>query len=346
MKKKSLVLSIALFILSLATFAQSDLKKPEASQAAVVSQRIGLTDISINYHSPLAKGRAIWGALVPYNEVWRAGANENTTIQFSSEVKVEGKVLPAGTYGLHMIPSEKAWTIIFSKNYYAWGSFFYKETEDALRVTVQPQTAPQQDWLSYSFMHPEANKVNVELHWEKLIVPFQIEVNVPEIVVESMSKELSNINGFFWQGYNQAANYCIQNNLHLDKAAAWLDKSISIQKNFTNLNTKAKLLEKQGKAADATAMRKEALSIADEVQLNAYGYELMAQNNTKEAVEIFTQNVKRNPGSWNVYDSLGEALANEGNNKEAIINYKKAAAKAPEGQQKRIAEMLKKLEAK
>lgn len=139
------------FLIMITTTALAqNLSTPEASQKAVVMQRIGLTDLTITYHSPLAKNRAIWGKLVPFNEVWRAGANENTVINFTSDVTINGKGLEAGSYGLHMIPSEKEWIVIFSKNFSSWGSFFYKQDEDALRITVTPVSHTYQDWLSYS----------------------------------------------------------------------------------------------------------------------------------------------------------------------------------------------------
>lgn len=147
--KKYLIFHFLIMITTTA-FAQN-LSTPEASQKAVVMQRIGLTDLTITYHSPLAKNRAIWGKLVPFNEVWRAGANENTVINFTSDVTINGKGLEAGSYGLHMIPSEKEWIVIFSKNFSPWGSFFYKQDEDALRITVTPVSHTYQDWLSYSF---------------------------------------------------------------------------------------------------------------------------------------------------------------------------------------------------
>jgi hypothetical protein len=322
---------------------QRELQKPEASQQASVMQRIGLTDISISYHSPLAKGRTIWGEVVPYNEVWRAGANDNTVITFSTDVKVEGKALAAGTYGLHMIPTPKDWTVIFSKNSSAWGSFFYNEKEDALRVTVKPVAAEMQDWLSYSFADPKPDQVSMQLRWEKLMVPVNISAEVHEIVLASMKAELTHISGFFWSGYNQAAAYCIKNNIHLDQAAEWVDKSISMQKNFTNLNTKSSLLAKQGKTQEADALKKEAVALADEAQLNMYGYELLGQGKNAEAIEIFKMNVKRYPASWNVYDSLAEGQEKSGDVKNATANYKLALAKAPEGQKDRINKAIDKL---
>src|SRR5712692_2724975 len=119
----------------------TELKIPRASQRGTVTQRIGLTDITITYHRPSVGGREIWGKTVPYGQVWRAGANENTTISFTDDVSVEGHALPAGTYGLHTLPTADQWTIIFSKNSTSWGSFSYDEKEDALRVTVKPHPA-------------------------------------------------------------------------------------------------------------------------------------------------------------------------------------------------------------
>ena len=338
-----LFLSIAIVLCNVYLNAQTQLNVPQASQFSSVTQRIGITDITITYHSPLAKGRVIWGTIVPYNDVWRAGANESTTITFTNDVKIEGKALAAGTYGLHMIPTQKEWTVIFSKNAGAWGSFFYNQQEDALRATVTPKAVPMQDWLSYSFAEPKEQSVLAVLQWEKIAVPFKIEVDVPETVVQNMRKELTGLNGFFWQGYNQAAAYCIRNNVYLDEAAAWVDRSIGIQKNFSNLTTKATLLEKQGKKSTADSLRKQAFPLADENQVNTYGYELMGAGKVKEAIEIFKLNVKKFPNSWNVFDSLAEALNTSGDKKGAIDNYKIALAKAPENQKKRIEGIIKTL---
>jgi hypothetical protein len=119
----------------------TELKLPTLSQRSIVTQRIGLTDITVNYYRPLVAGRTLWGKEIPYGKVWRAGANENTVISFTDDVSVEGKPLPAGAYGLHMIPAADQWTIIFSKNSTSWGSFSYDAKEDALRVTTKSQPA-------------------------------------------------------------------------------------------------------------------------------------------------------------------------------------------------------------
>lgn len=183
-----LVLSLA-FLLVLPSAATAQEGKIPASLKASVTQRLGTdVDITIEYSRPGVKGRKIWGALVPYGMApgnkysenkpypWRAGANENTTIQFNKDVLVEGKPLPAGKYGIHMIPSEKDWIIIFSKNNSAWGSFAYKEEEDALRITVTPVKAPHQEWLVYGFDELAGTSATAYLHWEELKVPFKIKL--------------------------------------------------------------------------------------------------------------------------------------------------------------------------
>ena len=233
-----------------------------------------------------------------------------------------------------------------SKDYRSWGSFFYDEKKDALRVTVIPQPAEIQDWLSYTFSAPQPESVFATLRWEKVSVSFKISSDVPEVVYQSMRQELTGINGFFWEGHNQAADYCIQHKIHLDDAAKWIDASIGIQKTFANLNTKSKLLTSEGKQAEADALKKEALTLADENQLNTYGYNLLGKDKTKEAIEIFRMNVKRYPASWNVYDSLAEALEKSGDKNGAITNYKTALSKAPDNQKKRLETTIKKLEGK
>ena len=149
----------------------TELNLPTLSQRAVVIQRIGLTDISIVYHEPYVGGREIWGKTVPYGKVWRAGANENTTITFADDVSVEGKPLPAGTYGLHLIPNPDHWTIIFSKNSTSWGSFSYDEKEDALRVDVTPHAAEFREALTYTFDDIKPDSAAATLRWDKLAVP-------------------------------------------------------------------------------------------------------------------------------------------------------------------------------
>src|SRR5262249_17936542 len=205
-------------------------------------------------------------------EVWRAGANENTTISFSSPVKIDGKTLAAGTYGLHTIPTEKDWTIIFSKMSVAWGSFSYDEKEDALRIKATPKAlAASQERLGYTFDDPTAGSVTVALRWEKLEVPFKLEVDTPTVAMAAIRDQLRGLPRFGWVGWNQAARYWVQNGGDLAEAGQMVDRSIGIQETYQNLTTRAMILEKKGDAAGATAARNKAMSLATEVDINQRG---------------------------------------------------------------------------
>jgi len=318
-------ISILFFVTFLINSSSAQqLTVPQPSQKASVTQTIGLTDISIIYHRPGVKEREVWGSLVPYDAVWRAGANENTTISFSDEVMIEGKVLPAGTYGLHMIPTQNEWTVIFSKNNWSWGSFFYDEKEDALRVKVNTVSAEHQEWLNYSFDNPSPNSVEIIMHWQKLKVPFKVEVDNQNVVAEHFKKELNSADGFFWQPWNQAATYAFQNNLDVNEALNWADRSININKNFQNLWTKANLLEKKGNTAEAEKLRSDAWTVSTEADINTLGYQYLGSNQVDKAIETFKKNVENYPESWNVYDSLGEGYMIKGEKKLAKEYYQKA----------------------
>jgi len=323
-----------LFILP--NFAQQNLTQPRVSQQASVSQRVGLTDITINYHKPGVKGREVWGKLVPYDQVWRAGANENTTILFSTKVKINGKEVPEGKYGLHMIPTEKNWTIILSKDNAAWGSFFYDESHDQMRFTTTPTVTDFQEWLSYTFNDLSPNSTTISLRWENLRVPFTIDVDVNQLVAESMEEQLTGLAAFGWQGWNQIANYYVLNNMDTDQALAFADRSIGINKNVTNSFTKAIILEETGKTEEAAKMKEEAFVNATENNINTLGYQYLFADRVDDAMVIFKKNVEMFPDSWNVYDSLAECYAAAKDNEHAIEYYTKALEKAPENQKQRI----------
>ena len=306
--KRSPILVFAGFVLATGSaLAQATLTLPDASPAATVSQTVGMTTITIDYHRPAVNKRKVWGELVPYGDVWRAGANMNTTLTSSSAFTVGGKTLPAGTYGLHMIPTEKDWTVIFSNMHTAWGSFSYDQAEDAVRFTVSPKA----------------------------------------VVFASIEGQLRGLPRFGWQGWNQAANWSLRNDYKLDQGLAWVDHSIGMQSNFQNLRTKAAILEKKGgDAKEVEALRAQAMKVATENDVNLLGYQLMGEKKTAEALVLFRKNVKDYPNSWNTYDSLGEALATTGDKKGAIENYSKALAMTNDPvQKKRIEGILAKLKA-
>ncbi len=336
------VLPLVLFAAALPTRAQvPPLTLPQPSPEASVTQTVGLTEIAVHYHRPAVNKRKVWGDLVPYGEVWRAGANENTMIAVSSPVTVEGKPLPAGTYGLHMIPTEKEWTVVFSKMSNAWGSFSYDAKEDALRVTVTPTKAPFEERLSYSLDNPTNRSVTIVLRWEETAVPVRIEVDTPSVVVESLRTQLRGLPRFSWQGWNQAAAYCLRNDVNLAEALDWSDRSIRLNENFQNLRTKAGLLEKKGDTKTAEALRTKSLQIATETDMNLYGYQLLGEKKFDEAIAVFRKNVKDHPKSWNTYDSLAEAYLTKGDKKLAAEYYNQALAMTQdETQKKRISSIL------
>jgi tetratricopeptide (TPR) repeat protein len=330
------ILIIAVLFASATAHAQAGLKLPEQSPAATVIQTVGLTDITVVYHRPAVNGRAVWGQLVPYNEPWRAGANENTTVQFSTDVKVGGKALKAGTYGLHMIPTQKEWTIAFSNMSTAWGSFSYDQKEDAVRVTVTPRTAPTaQERLLYRFDDPGDTKTTLVLAWEKLEVPIAIEVETPKIVMANIRGQLRGPAGFTWQAYNQAANYWLRNGGSLEDALKFADRSIQNSATFQNQMTRAAILEKQGNAKGAAELRAKVLPTASEADLNAYGYRLIGEKKLDEAIKVFQTNAEKHPESWNAHDSLGEGLATKGDKAGAIAAYTKALSLAKDPVQKK-----------
>ncbi len=322
------------------------LSLPEPSPSASVAQRVGLTDITIAYHRPAVGKRKIWGELVPYGEVWRAGANQNTTISFSSPVTIGGKKLPAGTYGLHMLPTEKTWSVILSTVATAWGSFSYDEKEDAVRLTVTPTTADSEESLEYRFENPTENSVTVVLRWEKLQVAFPITVDTKAVTLESLKGQLRGLGRFFWQDWNQAAAWLLRNDYDLDQGLAWVDRSIAIQSTFQNLRTKAGFLDKKGDTKAAAELRANAMKFATEADVNNLAYQLLGEKKFDEALALFKKNVKDYPKSSNVYDSLGEALALTGDKPGAIENYSKALSLSTDpADKKRISAILARLKA-
>lgn len=337
---------LATFAVTATAFAQlPPVQLPEVSQKASASQTIGVTNITIDYHRPGVNGRKIWGDLVPYGEVWRAGANENTTISFSTPVKVEGQPLDAGTYGLHMIPTASTWTIIFSKDHRAWGSYAYDQKQDALRVTVTPQTADNVERLAYSFDDPTANSVVVALRWEKLRVPFKVDVDLQQTVGADIRQQLTGLPQFGWEGWNAAATWALRNNGDLNEALTWVNKSIDTQPSFRNLRTKAAIVEKQGDAKQAAELRARALTVATQQDLNGFGYSLNGQKKYDEAIDILRRNTTAHADDAVAWQGLGDAYAAKGDKKAAMDAYNKALSLTKDDDAKKaISASMKKLQ--
>ncbi|BDU73214.1 DUF2911 domain-containing protein [Mesoterricola silvestris] len=318
---------------------------PQASPRAQVAQTVGLTDITVTYARPSVHGRKVWGGLVPYGQVWRAGANENTTVTFSTPVKAGGVALPAGTYGLHMLPTAAAWTVIFSNESHAWGSFSYDPREDAARFTVTPVAAEALDRLEYAFDEVTDGAATLSLRWEKLRVPLRIEVDTNQVVVASLREQLRGLPRFSAEGWAGAAGWCVRHDVNLEEAQAWVDRSLEMKETFGALRTKALLADKRGDAAGAAALRTRAMAVATEAEVNNLGYALLGQGKVDEALDLFRRNVKDHADSWNAYDSLAEGLAAKGDKAGALKNYQQALGMVrAEDQRARIRTELAKLQ--
>ncbi len=240
---------------ALAQTAQSPpmplLRVPRISQGAKVTQVIGLSEATIYYHRPGVKGREIWGGLLPYDSVWRAGANEPTLFTFSDEVTIEGKKLPPGTYRFVTFPGTKEWTVVFNSEVKNRGTM-YDAKYDVLKFTVTPEAGPHEEWMSFSFTDLTPSSARVVLAWEKIRLVFKIELN-------TLGKIQSSVGN--WQILNSAARYALGQNVFSSEAMGWIDRSIAIDKNAMNLGTKAELLAASGKTKEAIAAAEEALAV-------------------------------------------------------------------------------------
>ena len=340
--------------LSLASFCQAQtatgetlmLDLPRQSQHALLTQRIGITDITINYHRPLANSRQIWGKVVPYGQVWRAGANENTIITFSDPVTIEGQPLDKGTYGLHMIPGENQWTVIFSKNSTSWGSFTYKQEEDALRVNVKPQTAELHDALTYDFDEVKPDSTVVTMRWEKVAVPFKVAIKVNDLVTASIHRQLHGLNQYYWEGWDDAAGYFLANKMNLDEALKDEEQSIQIEERYDNLMSKSRVLDAIGRKDEATVFKNKALERANAVQLYVYGRQLQGDKKQDEAFALYRSNAKKYPDDWTSHLGLARVYSGKGDFDSAVKEMNAALPGAPDTNKPSIENYLKRLQAK
>jgi len=339
------LLLVSLF--SVMSFAQSFvLDLPRPSQRAIVTQRVGITDITVSYHRPLVNGRKVWDGLVPYGQVWRAGANENTTIAFGTPVSIEGQALDAGTYGLHMIPAADQWTIIFSKNYTSWGSFTYDQKEDALRVTVKPQPTDMHEALTYDFDDVKPTSTVVTLRWEKVAVPFKVEVKTDDVVEASLEKQLRGLAQYTWMSWDDAANYLLAAKVDLPQALKYSDLSIQNEDRYDNEITKSKVLAAMNHKEDSMAAEKKALDLASPLQVHLFARGLQGDKRSDEAFAIFRENAKKHPDQWFVHSGLARIYCSQGKFDDAAKEMKVALAGAPDNQKVYVDGLVKKLESK
>ncbi len=232
----------------------------QVSPAATAVQTVGITDITVTYHRPGVKGRVIWGELVPYDQIWRTGANNATTIEFSTEVTVAGTKIAAGKYSLFTIPAREEWTIIINKNTTLSGTDGYKQEEDVVRFKIKPQATEHQEWMMFTFENLSKSSADLVLCWEKMKVAFTINVNTDDLVLKGFKTDLG------WQSASRAASYCLDNNVALEDGKKWIDQSLAVERNYWNLTLKARYqaLDKNNKAAAETMQ--EALDLGQKME--------------------------------------------------------------------------------
>ena len=329
------------------------------NQKATVTQFIGPVSVTINYSSPDVtdasgqdrKGH-IWGELVPYGlnnlgfgtsqaAPWRGGANENTTITFSHAVKINGKDMKAGTYGLHIIvEKDKPWTFIFSNNSSSWGSFFYNDKEDALRVESTPAATEFTRYLTYGFDNREASSATAFIQWENKRASFDITVpTINDVYLSAMRNELRGSTGFNYQNFQAAAQFCVQNKTNLEEGLAWADAAISApfigQEDFNTLQTKATVLGAMGKETDADAVMSKAIKhpTATVQGIHQYGRTLLSGGKKEKAMEIFQYNAKTHPEEkFTPNVGLARGYTAMGDKKNAIKYWELAIKNIPENQ--------------
>jgi tetratricopeptide (TPR) repeat protein len=341
------------------------------NQKAVVTQFMGPASVSVEYsspdvHAPDGSDRhgKIWGGLVHYGYSeenfgtcgkkcpWRGGANENTIVKFSHPVTVEGKPLPAGTYGLHFLAGEKDWTVIFSKNSTSWGSYFYDEGEDALRVNVKAAANPYHEWLTYDFIDRQPASTVLALEWEDLRVPIAIALpNDTEVYYQTLKHELQSSPGFDYHGWQQAADYLVDKKVHLDEAEKWAQTAVSApfigEENFNTLSSLASAQRARGKTAEADATMAKAMvhPTASPTDIYQYARPMIREGKPKEALAVFQAASKRMPNKWPLDLGIARSYSAMGDYKTALKYAKQSLLVAPDQPNKdNVQRMIAKLE--
>lgn len=362
---KSLHLTFLLVLISTLGIAQvlpMTAEPDGGNKKASVSEQIGIVKIAISYSRPGVKGREgkIWNTPVAHygfvdlghgtstGAPWRAGANENTTISFSHPVKIEGKDLPAGTYGFFIALGEQESTLIFSKVSNSWGSFYYDPTEDALRVQVKNQALDSSvEWLKYEFVNQEEDAATIAMSWEKRMIPFKVQVERKALQIAAFKSDLRTTRPYY--DFIQAAQWCIQNDYELEQALAWMDRAIYFrvmgEKNFRSLSTKAAVLMKMNRVDEAKKVMEEAVPLGTVTDVHYYGRQLLGMKQVDEAFKVYKTNYEKHPNEFTTNVGMGRAYSAMGNYKKALGYMKAALPQSPNDFNKTNVEtMIKKLE--
>lgn len=358
MLKTYYTITVLLFFTLSASAQFHTLNIPQASPKVNESQKLGVSKITINYSSPSVKGRDVWNnpRIIPQegNPIpWRAGANMNTTITFSTDVLVEGQLLKAGTYGFHIIPKGNTFTLLFAHNNNQWGSYYLDIDKDvSLSVDVTSVESPFSEQLDFEFLNRTENSLVIGLEWAKRRIPFKVEVDLNKTTVESFRSELRGINTYHWQAWNDAANWCLNHDTNLEEALEWVNRSINggyggfaANKNLSNLGVKIRLLKKLNKTTELDATKAEAMRLnVTENEANDFGIFLMRNGFYKDAYEYNNVQFKQYPKAWFLQLNRGLSQYFLGNTKAAIKDIKKVMESAPKQYHNRLNEISKEVE--
>ncbi|MEP1093768.1 MAG: DUF2911 domain-containing protein [Cyclobacteriaceae bacterium] len=332
--KNTRLLLLLLILGTLNLSAQNPVIYTRPSQLAKVFQRIGTTDIEVVYHAPLVKERKIFGGIVRYDEKidgknhpWRAGANENTTITFSHDVEINGQPMSSGNYGFHIFVSQKEWILTFSNRSEDWGSFTYTDTEDALRVSVKPQSVKMQDWLSYHFSNPKQNEATLNLTWETTRVSFDITTDVDRNILTDLEKVEDKTAG---QLYAAASITLKRDSSMTEEAMKLVNESIELKKSLSNSLLKAELLRIGGNKKEAKKLKNSAIDSATANEIFSYAMKLNNEGDIKESLKLLNLNLEKNPEHWFTHLGFANYYMTRDEHAISIPYFEKTLEFAPE----------------
>ena len=259
---------LASLFLSASVVVAQDL--PQPSPKGHVEQIVGLTKVSIDYSRPSAKGRKIFGDLVPFDKVWRTGANLCTIVDIDGPVQIEGNTLPAGKYSLFTIPREGAWVVIFNKDTELWGEGDRKDSLDVLQVKVAPvKTSDFTETFTIGFDAVSDDKARIDLRWENTVVSINIYADASDKALANIKEALAKPDADF-RAYASSARFCVDRNIMAAEALQWAKKSVSMDKKFWNVYTLALAQAQNGNYADAITAAEESMKMAQEAKYDAY----------------------------------------------------------------------------
>lgn len=358
MKNNRILLTLMILSLGLVTQAQfHTLKIPQTSPKVVETQRLGVTDITIDYSSPATRGRDVWNTVINSyddpNLAWRAGANMNTRISFSTDVTVNGNPLKAGAYGFHIDVDGDDYTLMFAHHDNQWGSYYLdREEHVSLKLKVKAESCPPSEQLDYEFLNRTENSLDIALEWGEKRIPFTIGVDLNKTVIESFRYELLGINTYRWEAWNDAATWCLRHDTNLEEALDWANRSINggyngfaANKNASNLGTKARLLQKLGRTLALDQTISELVTTEMNAgETNGTSIFLLQIEKPEAALTLLNPAIKKYPDAW--YLKLNRALSNYflDKRKTALKELAAVQKETPENFQTRLSEIIDEVE--